>query len=224
MGNGIERIRRSRSSLATEVYDQLVDALLQGTLVPGDRLIQDRLAEELDVSRTPVRDALLRLHEEGTIEFTGRRGYVVRKLSPSDLHGLYDARCALEGHAAATISGDEEAIATIRIVLEATSAAPPTTTRTAFEANRAIHRAIVAAAGNPHLLGFFDTIWGRAVAGLAYHDFSVAPPGPYEDFLEAHERLLDEIARGTPEQARVAAVDHISHGLDRTLDAQRRIG
>ena len=78
----IQRIDRSHSRLAGEVYDRLVEALVQGTVNPGDRLIQDRLAEELDVSRTPVRDALLRLKEEGVIEPSGRRAGSLPRARP----------------------------------------------------------------------------------------------------------------------------------------------
>jgi DNA-binding FadR family transcriptional regulator len=70
------------------------------------------------------------------------------------------------------------------------------------------------ATGNPHLLGFFDAIWGRALTGLAYHDFYVAMP--YEEFIEDHQLLVDEIAKGKPDHARKAMVDHIRRGIERT--------
>ena len=92
MASSVEPIQRSPSRLADEAYERLVDALVQGRVGPGDRLIQDRLAEDLDVSRTPVRDALLRLKEEGVIEPAGRRGYIVRRLSDRDVRDLYGAR------------------------------------------------------------------------------------------------------------------------------------
>jgi DNA-binding GntR family transcriptional regulator len=214
--NAIQRIDRSHSRLASEVYDRLVEALVQGTVNPGDRLIQDRLAEELDVSRTPVRDALLRLMEEGVVEPSGRRGYVVRSVSESDLRDLYGARDAVEGHAAAIVAElGEEALDEVRAALARATARKLRSSRESFEANRSIHRAIVATTGNSHLLTFFDAIWGRAISAVAYHDFYVH--SPHEEFVAEHEALIEELAAGDPTRARRAMIEHIAWGLERNL-------
>jgi DNA-binding GntR family transcriptional regulator len=212
----IQRIDRSHSRLAGEVYDRLVEALVQGTVNPGDRLIQDRLAEELDVSRTPVRDALLRLKEEGVIEPSGRRGYVVRSLSETDVRDLYGARDAVEGHAAALVAelGDD-ALVQLRAALAQATARKLRSSRESFEANRAVHRAIVATTGNAYLLNFFDVIWGRAMSALAYKDFYVH--SPHDKFVAEHESLIEEIATGDPARARCAMIEHIAWGLERTV-------
>ncbi len=212
----IQRIDRSHSRLASEVYDRLVEALVQGTVNPGDRLIQDRLAEELDVSRTPVRDALLRLKEEGVVEPSGRRGYVVRSLSDSDVRDLYGARDAVEGHAAAIVAElGPNALAQVRDALAAATARKLRSTRESFEANRSVHRSIVQATGNSYLLNFFDAIWGRAISALAYHDFYVH--SPHDAFVAEHEALIKEIAAGDPVRARRAMIEHIAWGLERTV-------
>jgi DNA-binding GntR family transcriptional regulator len=212
----IQRIDRSHSRLAGEVYDRLVEALVQGAVNPGDRLIQDRLAQELDVSRTPVRDALLRLKEEGVIEPSGRRGYVVRRLTEADLRGLYGARDAVEGHAAAIVSEmGEDALDQLRSALAQATARKFRSSREAFEANRAFHRAIVEATGNSYLLSFFDAIWGRAIGALAYHDFYIQ--APHDEFIAEHEALVDEIAAGDPVRARRAMIEHIAWGLQRNV-------
>lgn len=212
----IQRIDRSHSRLAAEVYDRLVEALVQGTVSPGDRLIQDRLAEELDVSRTPVRDALLRLKEEGVVEPSGRRGYVVRSLSESDLRDLYGARDAVEGHAAAIVAElGEDALAQVRAALARATARKLRSSRESFEANRSFHRSIVETTGNAYLLNFFDAIWGRAISALAYHDFYVH--SPHDEFVAEHETLIEEIAAGDPARARRVMTEHIAWGLERNV-------
>jgi DNA-binding GntR family transcriptional regulator len=214
----IQRIDRSHARLAAEVYDRLVDALVQGSVKPGDRLIQDRLAEELDVSRTPVRDALLRLKEEGVIEPSGRRGFIVRRLSEADLRDLYAARDAVEGHAAAIVAQrGGEAVDRVREALARATSKKLRSSRESFEANRAFHRAIVEAAGNAYLLSFFDAIWGRATGALAYHDFFVH--SPHDEFVAEHERLVRDIAAGDPALARRAMIEHIARGLERNTNA-----
>lgn len=218
------RIDRSHSRLAGEVYDRLVEALVQGTINPGDRLILDRLAEELDVSRTPVRDALLRLKEEGVVEPSGRRGYVVRRLSESDLRDLYGARDAVEGHAAAIVAElGKDALEEVRAALAAATARKLRSSRESFEANRSFHRAIVEITGSSYLLSFFDAIWGRAISALAYHDFYIH--SPHDEFVAEHETLIGEIAAGDPVRARRAMIEHIAWGLERNVNggaAKRR--
>ncbi len=212
----IQRIDRSHSRLAAEVYDRLVEALVQGTVNPGDRLIQDRLAEDLDVSRTPVRDALLRLKEEGIVEPSGRRGYVVRSLSESDVTDLYGARDAVEGHAAAIVAGlGEDALVEVRAALTRATARKLRSSRDSFEANRSFHRTVVEVTHNSYLLNFFDAIWGRAISALAYHDFYVH--SPHDEFVAEHEALIAELAAGDAERARRAMIEHIAWGLERTV-------
>jgi GntR family transcriptional regulator of vanillate catabolism len=212
----IERIDRSHSGLAGEVYQRLVDALVQGTVKPGDRLIQDRLAEELDVSRTPVRDALLRLKEEGVVEPSGRRGYVVCSLTEDGLRDLYGARDAVESYAAAVVAelgGDT--LEQVREALAQATARKLRSSRESFEANRSFHRAIVETAGNAYLLSFFDAIWGRAIGALAYHDFYAH--SPHDEFVTEHEALIKDLASGDPTRARGAMAEHIAWGLERNL-------
>jgi DNA-binding GntR family transcriptional regulator len=222
MEGALDRIDRVRVGLADEVYERIVDALLQGRIAPGDRLIQDKLAAELDVSRTPVRDALLRLREEGVIEPSGRRGFVVRDVSPAEVHAIYQAREAIEGYAAAIVAeAGEPAMSHVRSELRAATRRQIKTARASYEANRRIHRAVVEATGNEHLLSFFDAIWGRAMAGLIYHDFYSAEP--YTGFVEEHVELVATIARSSGPAALAAMVEHIRLGFERTVrDAHTR--
>jgi DNA-binding GntR family transcriptional regulator len=86
--------------LSDQVYRVLRDAILEGVFEPRDHLVQVKLAKELDVSRTPVRDALQRLSQEGIIRSVGARGYVVSNLTLRDILDVYDVRLALEVEAA----------------------------------------------------------------------------------------------------------------------------
>lgn len=95
---------------ATEVLRQ---AIVTGHLRPGARLVQEQLANELGVSRTPLREALRRLEQEGLVRVSGNRGLAVTELSPEGLLDNYDVREVLDGLAArlaaARISPGEQA-------------------------------------------------------------------------------------------------------------------
>ncbi|OBC01773.1 hypothetical protein A5784_16785 [Mycobacterium sp. 852013-50091_SCH5140682] len=212
----MQRIEWDPGQLVNDVYEQIVGELLSGRLAPGDRLVLDKLAEQLGVSRTPVRDALQRLLAEGIVEPSGRRGYVVRNLSTTDIANNYEARLAIEAYAAERIAelGDGALDGIRRALAEASALMPLDDAQSSFQANRMIHRAIVQAIGNTLMLTCFDLIWGQAMSGHIYHDFFAA--GGYDSFIEDHEQLLEVFAQGDPHLAREAMRAHIMNGRDRT--------
>lgn len=83
-------------SVEEVVTNALREAILSGELRPGDRLLQEQLAEQLRVSRIPLRDALRRLEAEGLVRIGPRRGAEVTSLTPSDVKEIYDLRIKLE--------------------------------------------------------------------------------------------------------------------------------
>ena len=89
------------ASVAGKVYARLRNALIQGQLVPGQRLVHRLLADELDVSPTPVREALLRLVSEGALELDARGIAWVPRLAVERYDEIIDLRLDLEGRAAA---------------------------------------------------------------------------------------------------------------------------
>lgn len=86
-------------SVAENVYQRLRSAIVDGDYRPNERLIEAELAEKLDASRTPVRESLQRLHNEGLVKLS-RRSWIVREHSASEIMQIYDIRTPLEGYAA----------------------------------------------------------------------------------------------------------------------------
>ncbi len=218
-----QRIERNPSALTSKVHGRLIEAMMAGELVPGDRLILDRLADRLGVSRTPVREAILRLISEGIVETADKRGYVIRELTDREIENNFDSRLAIESHAAAVLSGlGEKALAKVRQMLALANEQPKDTAKSFFEANRMVHRAIVEASGNPQLLGFFDMIWGQAASNQLYLDFFRAQSD--HRFYEDHTNLLDAIAAGDPDAARAALVAHVCAGREKVTETRRHRG
>jgi len=83
-------------SIEEVVTNALREAILSGELRPGERLLQEQLADQLRVSRIPLRDALRRLEAEGLVRIGPRRGAEVASLSPDDVREVYDIRISLE--------------------------------------------------------------------------------------------------------------------------------
>lgn len=93
-------VRRFAAPLRQQVLDGLRQAVIDGRLTPGARLIERELTEMMGVSRTVVREALRQLESEGLIAIIPNKGPVVRALSPTEAKDLYSIRAVLEGHAA----------------------------------------------------------------------------------------------------------------------------
>lgn len=104
MANGGNRNTNGKSPIISEtvsdkVYQYLKEAIICGELRTGERIVQETLTEQLQVSRTPVRDALQRLSAEGLVVIKPFHGAMVFELSQSDLHELYDIRILMENYA-----------------------------------------------------------------------------------------------------------------------------
>lgn len=102
---------RRQPTLSEQAYNQIKDAICQGSVAPGDILSENQIAQQLGMSRTPVREALRALASEGFVEIRNGIGAYVKPLSSKDMEDLYEVRCLLEMQAIKTsiyrISNDE---------------------------------------------------------------------------------------------------------------------
>ena len=214
---GAERVRfrgiePDRRRLADEVYRQVLDAVLAGTLQPGERIVQERVADEINVSRTPVREALLHLERDGILVRAGASGFTVREISEREVRDIYQAREAIEGHAARIVAErrDPAALDRIRRTIETEESLRSGGVEAYFHANRRIHRCIVEESGNEYLLQSFDGIWNRGSSFWMFAAIENADPGAS---LHEHERLLVAMRDDPPAAAAEAMIAHIRDGL-----------
>lgn len=89
-----------RKSLGQHVFENLKNAIIQGDIRPGNRLVESRIASTLDISRTPVREAIHKLEREGLIERLPRGGFSVLGLTRDDIEETFGIRSVLESYAA----------------------------------------------------------------------------------------------------------------------------
>ena len=102
---------KRQPTLSEQAYNQIKDAICQGSVAPGDILSENQIAQQLGMSRTPVREALRALAREGFVEIRNGIGAYVKPLSSKDMEDLYEVRCLHEMQAIKTsiyrISNDE---------------------------------------------------------------------------------------------------------------------
>ena len=218
----LRSITTQRRRLADEVYDQLVAAIMSREIGPDDRLVQEKLAAELDISRTPVREALLRLEKEGVLHLANSGGFRLAKITEEETLELYQARAAIEGQAARilTARSDPKEFAQLRGIIRENEKLSNPTTKDYFIANRTIHRAFMETAGNRFLLEMFDMIWGRA---MAFHLFAAIENADIASSLGNHLALVDVLEKGDRGAALEAFTAHIQDGFELHIDGIRRI-
>lgn len=217
----LQSLSPKRRRLAEDVYDQLVQAIVTREIGPEDRLVQEKLAAELEISRTPVREALLRLEKEGVLRVAPSGGFRLSKISEEETRDLYQARIGIEGQAARLLAtrADVGVLDRLRHQIANSEALTDPTTYDYFVANRTIHRALVEAARNRFLLDMFDMIWGRA---MAFHLFAAIENTAIEDSLGDHLALVEAVASADPARAFEAFARHIDAGFTLHLDGIRR--
>lgn len=214
----LKSIKQERPRLADIVYGQLLEAIRSGEITDDQRLVQEKLADEMQISRTPVREALLRLEQEGILIVARRGGFKVYRMSHAEVRELYQARAAIEGQAVRILATnpDAEKLSELRNLIEEEENISSPSIDAYFRANRNIHRKIVELTGNRYLLEMFDNIWNR---GVSYNLFASMAKLDLAKSLGDHLRLADAIDTGDPGQAMEEIVDHIAQGFNLQIEA-----
>lgn len=196
-------------SVVDHVYTALRERILSGDLPRASKLRQVSLAEEMGVSRTPLREALRRLAAEGLVDFSPNRGARVSELDSGDTGQAWAARVALEPGAArlAAERGDRDGIAAMRDAIAAQRSADGDRGQS-FSANRSFHLALAAASGNPHLARFAEMLWVPRIGVPVYQAQAAEPAGP-SAWADEHERIADAIERGDADAAERLTRAHI---------------
>src|SRR4051794_39867501 len=161
------------SDLTTKVYQWLKGRIMHHAFLPGDKLDVQQLADDLGVSRTPVKDAINRLTAEGLVVLRSRRGTYVATLAPSDVHDLLETRLMIETWAVGRLTREMMAAAAdeIRAVFDRSariiSGVDPAhfDYPAYFALDLDLHSAIVGLTGNAVVREIHHRVWDRASAG-----------------------------------------------------------
>lgn len=187
--------------------------IIEGALLPGEQLGEARIAEQLGVSRAPVREALQQLVQQRLLVATRNKGVTVVTFSASDIWEIYDARCAIESHAAVRIidsgpGGRARAIDALRTRLDSLRAAVKRGDhRLISAADLEFHMTLVASAGNSRLVHAYSILSAQTLACINRLEIAI-PSG--EEVIDDHEALIDALASGEREATVKAIGDHLT--------------
>jgi DNA-binding GntR family transcriptional regulator len=189
----------ANTDLVGQVARILTQAIIQGQLPPGTKVVEAGVARELGISRAPVREAARLLEQQGLLVSNPRRGFFVRKLEPRDIDEIYDLRICVESHAAVLAARNMTPAARdalrrqIDVMYESADLADPARQ---VEEDYRFHRMICEIAGSARLLRLFDDLASelRMVIGLIGR--------LYDDprrIAQTHEAVLDALVEGHPD-------------------------
>lgn len=219
--------RQSTSAIAAA---SLRDAIADGRLAPGQRLVESELAAALGVSRTPVREALRSLAAEGLVEMESGRGAVVKTHDAADLDDLFQMRALLEGEAAfraASRIGTAD-LEALRASCDRYALIDPATDLAEFaRENSLFHGIIHEAAGSPRLSSMIRLI---ADLPLVYRSYIWYDPQQKTHAAQYHSQIVASLASLDGERARILMKEHLLQARDllvayvREQEARKKAG
>ena len=205
------RAGTAHRSRADDVYEQLTHDIAGFNLVPGDRFTENELCERLEVSRTPVRQALFRLQQEGYVEVLFRSGWRVLPFDFDQFEQLYDLRMVLETTAVHRLCSDGQRVdrelldQLIAIWLVPVAARSADTVQVA-QWDEDFHCALVAAAGNAEMARVHREVTDR-IRIIRRLDFT--QQARIDATYDEHGKILKAIQRKRGDQAALLLRAHI---------------
>lgn len=195
---------------ASLAYEAVKKLILDGDIAGGELISENALAGELGMSRTPMRSAFQRLESEGWLTLYPKRGAVVTPVTATEKREVLEARVAIEAHAVGSMPDDARKALQIELIEIAESQSVAVTERslTDFsELDVRFHRAIVAAAGNSVILGFYDSLRERQrrMVESSVH----ASAHSTEVIGHEHLELAEAVARGEAERFTTLLLTHL---------------
>lgn len=204
-------------------YAELRTRILTGELEAGSVIPQARLAQELGVSTTPLREAIRRLSSEGLIQLEAHRDARVTDVSAAEARHLYEVRESVDPLAAA-LAAERRTDADLALISQSLERLNPIRDASNLEAlmaHREFHRAVYRASGNPILVDILEKLWDKADR---YRLIGLRAGGDTADDSERvaaeHRAIRDAVAEGDPEAAAEVMRAHIRRSLGRrAIDA-----
>lgn len=189
------------------VFEAMREAIISGVLKPGERLMEIQLAEEMGVSRTPVREAIRKLELEGFVVMMPRKGAYVAGVSHKDVADVFEIRAALEGLAAGLAAErvtDDEIEQMERVLFY--KEGEERDLEMIVKSDTDFHALVYKASRNQRLVQILENLREQI---QRFRATSLAVPGRVRDALEEHRAIVEALADHDVEKAQELANSHI---------------
>ncbi|WP_428424066.1 GntR family transcriptional regulator [Pararhizobium sp.] len=201
------RVLSPTEAVGPQVYRILREQIIQAELLPGGRISESEIAKSLSISRQPVREAFIKLSEEGLVQVLPQRGTYVTKISTASVMDVRFVREAIEAdivrHVAAEHS--DTTVAELRAQIGRQKQVPYNDRAAFLRLDELFHRTLAAAAGNAYAWSVIESVKAQMdrVRFLSVDDMHVGR------LIDQHERIVDAIATGDVAQAEDAVRTHL---------------
>ncbi|NWF57356.1 MAG: GntR family transcriptional regulator [Syntrophaceae bacterium] len=202
-------------SFSDQVYERLKEKILLGEIDPGERLMQNQVAESLSASRTPVREAFRRLEKDGLVERVPQGGVRVTRIDPDTIQDVFGIRKVLEAYAVELacdrITGEEistlkRLMSQARETLKSPELDLEAKLKKLFELNSQFHDTIYRASGNAFLLGIINNL-RNIVRRMRY--LGLRADSTWDQVWDEHSRLIECLERKDRESAAGLIQEHL---------------
>jgi DNA-binding GntR family transcriptional regulator len=200
------------------VFEAIREAIINSTLKPGERLMEIQLAEEMGVSRTPVREAIRKLELEGFVVMIPRKGAYVAGLSMKDIADVFEIRAALEGLAAALAAEritEEELEELERLLVKIGECIQSNDLNAVIEKDTEFHDVLFRATRNERLVQIVSNLREQI---QRYRTASLSSPGRMKLALEEHKQIVEALSERDVEKAQQLAREHIENAENSMLE------
>ena len=215
------KVLAAQPKLVEQVHDAIVSEIASGKLKPGERVIQEQIAQELGVSRQPVQQALLLLRKQGVLRDAPGRGLIVASLDVDQVANMYDIRAVMEGLAfrkAAERNAERARKQGPALIQSGRKAVAAGSVAAMIGADLKFHDFIYSLSENPLIAPAMDAQWTytqRVMGEVLMRDERP------RDIWDQHEALLDAVMAGDGASAEALARQHISQAAAAMIDRLR---
>lgn len=220
-------LKTRRNTSADRAYDALRDRIVDGRLPPGSQHLEQSLADTLGLSRTPVREALIRLHNDGLVEVIPRHGARILPISVADMEDIYMILVGLEPIAASRLAERGATAAELDALLAATqvmeAALEAGNLETWAQADETFHLTIVNACGNQRLADIIMNSWLQVKRVRRLTLRLRDPSHPRLSAIE-HHRVIEAIAARDADLAADIFREHRARGGREQIEVLTSLG
>jgi DNA-binding GntR family transcriptional regulator len=199
-------------NLDDKIYNQLKIMIAERQLEPGQRILQEKLARDMGVSRTPLVNALKRLAQERLVEWVPRRGIYVKRFTKREMAQLFEVREGLESIAArlAATHIDPTELDELTQMFDSFDINPgPADLRRYIECDRHFHWRLMELTGNRHLAAAMESV------NMMISAYQIGIPRILADTLPEHRAILEALRRRDPDASEAAMRVHIRRSVER---------
>lgn len=213
--NGRRLGKLTPHSLSELAYESIRESIVNGRFAMGEQLVETRLAEDLGISRAPIREALRRLAKEGLVTERPRQGTFVRELTASDFIDIYNLRIAIETAAIRLVTRAQPSLAPLeRLIEDMRRAAQRKQVQRLVDLELSFHEELCDASGNDYLASVFSSASAQIRMALSLDDAEYIQ---LEDVASEHLPLLEAIRSGDEALAARTIEEHIVASVEPVL-------